>query len=323
MRPVSERQSVLQKPLSYMLGTEANVRLLRVLSETRTPLGKADVARRAGLNESGARRALTSLAKIGIVEALGTGSQRPVQLSRKHPLAPALESLFGAEAERFERLKESLQRAGDRVRPAPKSVWIQGLVARGSDRPGDPVIVGVLTTASQVERATEQLEALAVEPAKEHAITIEVRGGSTADLITADPTALAELQEVIVLAGLPPLSLVPAGSSKAGERTRRTHAALERRSLAFAQAIAEKLAKDPSIVDRAHGHITRRLAKASPGERKELLEWQRILETTPVIRLQDFLVDPGERATRLRQTLPFVGVLSSTERERILAEVSS
>jgi hypothetical protein len=37
-------------------------------------------------------------------------------------------------------------------------------------------------------------------------------------------------------------------------------------------------------------------------------------------RLRRFLVDSGERATRLRQTLPFVDALSNDERDAILKE---
>ena len=68
---------------------------------------------------------------------------------------------------------------------------------------------------------------------------------------------------------------------------------------------------------RARAFITSRLTKAAPGEQRELREWDRILRTMSTARLRRFLVDPGERATRLRQTLPFVGALTAEERARV------
>jgi hypothetical protein len=39
-------------------------------------------------------------------------------------------------------------------------------------------------------------------------------------------------------------------------------------------------------------------------------------------RLQRFLTEPSERATRLRQTLPLLDVLSPAERDAVLASTS-
>ena len=321
MRRPSERQSALRSPLNYLLGTEANVRLLRVLSEAPMPLGKAEVARRAGLNESGVRRALSTLEKLGIVEPLGAGPQKPVQLRRRHPLSAALESLFDVERGRFERLIESLRGAAEQLRPAPKSAWLQGPIARGSDQPGDPLVAGLLTTVPDVETSVERLDASITELMDAHDVLVEVRGWTEADLATAPQGKMGELEHVITLAGPPPLSFLPGRLTRTrAARPRRTHADLEERNLALAGAIAHRLAEDPSQVDRAREYIAHRTPKASPGERKELREWDRLLKTMSVARVRRFLVDRGERATRLRQTLPFVEALSDQERKRVLEE---
>jgi hypothetical protein len=40
-----------------------------------------------------------------------------------------------------------------------------------------------------------------------------------------------------------------------------------------------------------------------------LVEWRQILRTQSPTRIRKLLVDPGERATRLRQTLPFLDAI--------------
>lgn len=44
-----------------------------------------------------------------------------------------------------------------------------------------------------------------------------------------------------------------------------------------------------------------------------------MLTTVPVPDLLEFLVAPTERATRLRQSSPFVGILTSEERDAVFA----
>lgn len=58
------------------------------------------------------------------------------------------------------------------------------------------------------------------------------------------------------------------------------------------------------------------LSRASPRERRELMEWIRILSTMSAARLQRFLVEDSERAIRLRQTLPALNFLSPFERDQ-------
>jgi hypothetical protein len=69
-------------------------------------------------------------------------------------------------------------------------------------------------------------------------------------------------------------------------------------------------------------HVANRAKKASAQERRELLEWDRILATMSPSRLRRFLVEPGERATRLRQTLPALDLLTPAERNAVLASMS-
>src|SRR5262245_5376560 len=88
------------------------------------------------------------------------------------------------------------------------------------------------------------------------------------------------------------------------------------RARRLAAAIAERLEMDPTLVPRARRFIADRLTRAAPGEQRPLREWDRILQTMSTARLRRFLVDPGERATRLRQTLPFVDALTANQRKQ-------
>lgn len=323
MRPPSERQSALRAPLNYALGTEANVRIMRVVTETDSPLGKTEVARRAELNASGVRRAIADLVNQGLLEPVGTGPRQSVRLRQSHPLAPALRSLFEAERNRFERLINELRLAVERLQPPPYAAWIEGPVAEAADRPGDPVILGILASSRHVDRLADHLGRMLEEVIRQHDVLVEVRSRTAADLATASEHYLAELGEAIPILGPPPLSFSEEESNgRAYVRNRDPHADVDRRILSLARAIADRLGRDPSLVERAEKYIDRRLGRASAAERRELLEWKGLLENTSVAQLRKFLVDPGERATRLRQTLPFLDVLSKDERGRLLQETA-
>ena len=65
--------------------------------------------------------------------------------------------------------------------------------------------------------------------------------------------------------------------------------------------------------------VAARAKTASPQERRELLEWERILATMSPARLERLLVEPSERATRQRQSLPALALLTPAERCAVLA----
>jgi hypothetical protein len=69
-------------------------------------------------------------------------------------------------------------------------------------------------------------------------------------------------------------------------------------------------------------HVRRREKNASPQEGRELREWERILVTMTPSRLRQLLVERTERATRLRQTLPALDLLTPAERDAVLASTS-
>jgi hypothetical protein len=295
-----------------------------VLARAKTPLGKSEVGRRAELNASGVRRTISQLIETGIVEVVGVGRGELVRLRREHPLAAAVEALFAAEADRYEGIIDGLGALVRRIGPPPRAAWIEGGVAAETDEPGDPIVVGVLASAGRLESALEQLEAGLDVLELEGDVTITVRGWTSADLGTLPEEQLSGLDRVIPLLGPSPEALMPqARVGGAGAIGSRTHEEVDRRLLELARAIAERLSSDPSLIDRAREYVSRRMKQASPQERKELEEWDRLLGTMSLPRLKGFLVDPGERAARMRQTLPFLNVLSEEERRKIFEEAAS
>src|SRR3972149_6177663 len=73
MRPISRLQSALRCPLNHLLGTEANVRVLRVILLSDIPIGVSEIARLAELQPSGVARVCARLEDLGVIEAVGRG----------------------------------------------------------------------------------------------------------------------------------------------------------------------------------------------------------------------------------------------------------
>jgi hypothetical protein len=97
------------------------------------------------------------------------------------------------------------------------------------------------------------------------------------------------------------------------------HQRIDERSLAFGRAIAARIADHPELVDQARRNVNRWLETCSPGVRPALHEWLAALNG-PIEAVMALLTANDERATRLRQSNPFAGLLPEVERNRILRE---
>ena len=95
------------------------------------------------------------------------------------------------------------------------------------------------------------------------------------------------------------------------------HRLIDERSLAFDRLIAVKLRTQPALVGKARGNLARWLETVSPRARPDLLEWQRML-SGPLDDLLALLEATDERATRLRQSSPFCGILTPEERLAVI-----
>ena len=97
----------------------------------------------------------------------------------------------------------------------------------------------------------------------------------------------------------------------------RRHDWIDERSRALAAVIAERVRERPELVGAALEYVRARMEHASPRLRGTLREWERLLIELPLPQLLDFLVEDSERANRLRQSLPFPGVITPEERAEI------
>lgn len=95
----------------------------------------------------------------------------------------------------------------------------------------------------------------------------------------------------------------------------RSHAWIDRRSLALHEAVAAKIEARPELLDVARANLTRWIARSPHGA---LLEWQRLLDGMPLAQLLALLRADCETSARLRQSSPFAGLLTADERRAIL-----
>ncbi len=117
-------------------------------------------------------------------------------------------------------------------------------------------------------------------------------------------------------AGLRPVVRWLRPKTAQGDMTFSTHRVLEARSLALHCRIAQKIARNPSLVDIARRNVAAWRRKAAGEVPQYLVEWQRILER-PWPQVAALITEQSENAARLRQSSPFAGVLTASERKRI------
>jgi hypothetical protein len=99
------------------------------------------------------------------------------------------------------------------------------------------------------------------------------------------------------------------------------HIRIDERSLAMHGLVARKLLADSSLLDKARENL-RRWQRIEGSPSLTLSEWEKIL-SGPVAQIAQFLVEKSERATRLRQSSPFAGVLTEAERKSIYESYST
>jgi DNA-binding Lrp family transcriptional regulator len=310
--------------LNDILGTEASVRVLRVICLSDIPIGVSEVARRARLQPSGVARVCAKLEDLGVLEAVGRGVRnRQYRRFSRFSLSGTLTELFAHERNRVESIFRGIEAAvhGSAIRAA----WIEGPVATETDRPDDILLVGVLTDPPYVEDIRLAVWQRLLQIQSNHDVTIELQVTTLADLATADAARRESLETARPVLGAPPLDIL-AGEAEgkkpaATHGPARSHRQLDARAQALAAQIADHLKRDPSLIEDTRRYIERRLPGASPGERLELEEWRGILDTMSPAKLRRFLVRDDARAVRLRQSLPFVHALSPEARRALSDEL--
>lgn len=100
----------------------------------------------------------------------------------------------------------------------------------------------------------------------------------------------------------------------------RSHDWIDARSLALDARIADKLAAQPSVLDRARATLRRWIAQRDPDVPAVFREWEQILNQASREAIQELLRRDGPYARRLRQSSPFCGILTLSERLATLKE---
>ena len=96
------------------------------------------------------------------------------------------------------------------------------------------------------------------------------------------------------------------------------HRIIEARSLAMHCLAARKIARQPALLDQVKKTLDGWMSRYGDEVPRALQEWQALLRR-PWPEVAWFITDGSERATRLRQSTPFAGVLNPGERKRIYA----
>jgi hypothetical protein len=296
----------VRNPLNDILGTEANVRLLRVFgTEAAGPLTVSDAAARSGLTIRGTRKAIDRLLKSGFVVRVGGGSKHQYELRHNDKLVTAVVKLFQSEKGRYESLLIAIKNEFGDLTPYAHAAWIQDMPAES----GDPMCIGVLHETRQLAIYIEQFQKQLYQIESEFDLTIELNGYTKADLPDV------ETDKITLIYGFLPFPDIP--ERKLSTKSL-THEEKDKQMLALSHKLAEAIEKDTSLLQRAKAHVRQMLKSDHGSAIKDIEEWRDILESYSTRRLSLFLKSTSERANRLRQSNPFLAILNSDERKRLL-----
>ena len=308
VRPIVSKQDFLRYPLNELLGTQAHVRLLRVMAnEVDGPLTVSDAAKHSGLTLPGAKKALDKLLESGFITLVGGGSRHQYQLRFSDQLVQAVLALFEAEANRYEGLFDSIKNAIRLLVPHPHAVWVQVY----PKYMGEALVLGLLHEIRHLTECIQNLRERLNQVESEFDLTIELEGYTKADLYDHD------MGDAMVLYGV---LTAPRRSDSTNNKAPMTHREKDQHLAVISRKLAKAVAQDSSLRLRAKAHIDR-LLKQDPGNAaRDLKAWRDILALYSPKRLSRFLVSESERAKRLRQSNPFYAVLNADERARLIQD---
>jgi DNA-binding MarR family transcriptional regulator len=314
MQPTASNQSSLRCPLNEIFCSKGQIRLLRVLAtETTKPIPPSEVATRAGMTESGARKGLQRLLRTGLVARTEDEKGSRFALNRESLLAREVARLFEVERDWGNTLVQTLKRTLRRLPNPPTVAWVRDCQ---TGRPDSREVAVYWEGAFQpvwLEELEERMAA--IEGRFESAL--EIRVTSRAEMEAVDGS------QVVMLLG--PLradgARSPADGTK-GSDLESENGKLNPESSEFSGALVALLEENLSVLQRARENVRGRLKEERNGNGFDLWEWQKILDTFSLPKLLNFLGSESPRALRLRECSPFPAVLSEEERAR-LAELAS
>lgn len=162
----SSPASATYNALEWMLGSPANVRVLRELClRNEAALSGPVLADMTRLSRPAVWKALKDLTASGIVAASGSARSLNYSLDRGHPFASSLTELFSTEFRRFQEFLKAVKRTAGRFAPEIEAVWLFGSVSRQEDKPQSDVDIAILIgradQRAMVTNFSETLSALA------------------------------------------------------------------------------------------------------------------------------------------------------------------
>ena len=102
------------------------------------------------------------------------------------------------------------------------------------------------------------------------------------------------------------------------------HQLNDRMRLFTHRAIAAKIDASPSLLGKAGANLERWRIRSFDGVLPPALqEWRDLLDALPWPALRDILTSDCEESNRLRQSTPFTGILTQTERRTAREAASS
>ncbi len=236
MRTPKHRQNLLLQPLNAMLGTESNVRLLRVLALGNTSFTAGELARRAALGRTSIYPALSELERIGMIEFVGAGAHRLVQLRDRHPLSRILRDLFRAEAQRFEAFTLALRALIVDLPFCLLSAWVGEI---GTAQSPDTVRLYVVAHPKELEPLIDVLNTRLADVERKYDIHVAVHGLTRSELETLENTQIVS-HSLILVGGVPPVALLERSRSSQRTSMSASHDQQDARSRRLALAIAAK-----------------------------------------------------------------------------------
>lgn len=93
----------------------------------------------------------------------------------------------------------------------------------------------------------------------------------------------------------------------------RTHQEIDERSLALHRLVAEKIRETPQLFDKAKATLARWRTTVCAASQPHLAEWEHLMDQGIDASLT-VAIEDSPRATALRQSSPFSGLLSNRER---------
>lgn len=312
MKSQNNTYSSLQSPLTELLGRKGHILVLREILSVQEAVNHSLLIKRTGLSKQGVYDTVSRLVEFGLLRYKESGRNQKIEVRTDYPLYKSIRQLFETEKQRFERFQSELKKIAGKLDQQPKSIWIFGPAAEGTDQYGDPVQLALAGPLKNIDSMVEQFRSLLIEKQVEQTVdvTLDIRGVTMADLETKP--YLTEGNPITIY-GVAPSTLLESYSGRSTPKS--THEEVDASAEKRAEIWVEILDHHPSIIGRAMEDLETRISDLSGGEKKELSEWLHILQSMSMQRLKKFLLSDSERSIRLRQSMPFWPVLTESERK--------